>query len=160
MTKAKAAKLMKLILLEYPFVKSFPCISWWSLLDFSGNEWTAFTPQSQSAVHPHALLASSAHGQNYKHYVLRYDINSTNSVHSWPEVTTCRCGSSKSIQPLAKVGESTFAISSAHAYGINRFIWRTEQQTGSKASSLYSALPQTGVTLHLPFLWKCLWICN
>lgn len=59
-------------------------------------------------------------------------MKSTHSAHSWPEVTTCRYESSKSIQPLIEGGESTFAISSARAHGRNRFIWRPGQQAGTQ----------------------------
>lgn len=80
----------------------------------------------------HSLQCILMHFEPHEPYVLRHEIKSTNSVQSWPEVTTCRHGSSKSIQPLAEVGESTCAISRAHAYGINRFIWRTGQLAGAR----------------------------
>ena len=78
--------------------------------------------------------------QPHEPCVLRHEINSTNAAQSWPEVTTYRFRSSKSIHPLAEVGESTFAINSAHAYGMNRFIWRTREQARVRKSGHFTLL--------------------
>lgn len=85
-------------------------------------------------MHPHAFLAPPAHGQHHglnsagEPCALRHGVTAQ-ILHS-PNLKPSPAGTaSKSKQLLAEVGESTFAVTNAHTYGMNGFIWRMGWQT-------------------------------
>lgn len=93
-------------------------------------------------MHPHAFLTSFAHGQNYKLNLAPRTLCSQvwDKQHRFCTVLTWSHHVQVWVLQVysAEVGESTFAISSAHAYGMNRFIWRTGQQAGPQKPGHYS----------------------
>lgn len=126
---------MKLILLQYSFVKTSLQLLMqlaWLLRKWMNHFHSSVVARSASSC----IFSTTSTWPKLQAELSWWSLcsqawdNSTDSAQSWPDHHV-QAWFSKSNQSLAEVGESTFAVTNALAYGMNGFIWRVGQQTGT-----------------------------